>query len=223
MRRRSSGLGSTAHLDQMGVVRMTARDASRLGPGRHDALLRSLRITAQGLQHSALSGESELQRRAAPLRSGGALVGQDSPARQRAVERADQGMGRSPLRHRSDDDHLFGKPRRDAHAQRRLARQVHAALTVGLLHAEPPGARVVLVRLDDGRRSGVAQLLSRVDVVLERLQKRRRPRDHRLGFRIHLSDLRLRLYQRVRDAAGGRFPSARSDSIGDAVRRRGAA
>ena len=58
---------------------------------------------------------------------------------------------------------------------------------------------------------------------LERLQERRRPRHHRLGLGLHLPDLRLRLHPRVRDAAGSRLPSARSDSLGDALRRRGAA
>ena len=38
---------------------------------------------------------------------------------------------------RSDDDGVRGGPRRHAHAQRRLAREVHAAVTDGLLHAQP--------------------------------------------------------------------------------------
>ena len=86
-------LGSTAHLDQMGVVRMTARDASRLGLGTMTHYYGLFESLLQGLEHPGLSGQPELQRRAAPLRPGGAAVGQDSPARQRAVERAHQGVG----------------------------------------------------------------------------------------------------------------------------------
>ena len=94
---------------------------------RHgDALLRSLREPAQGLEHPGVSGEPELQRRAASLRPGRAPVGQDSPARQRSLERVDQGVGGPEVHHRSDDDDLLGGPRRDADAQRRLARKVHA-------------------------------------------------------------------------------------------------
>ena len=89
------GLGSTAHLDQMGVVRMNARAGVAPRPRHADALLRPVRVAAEGHQPAAVPGHAELQRRAASLRPGGAPVGQDSSARQRAVERADQGMGGS--------------------------------------------------------------------------------------------------------------------------------
>ena len=176
-------LGSTAHLDQMGVVadERARRVAAR--PRHPHALLRSLRGAAQGLHGAAVPGESELQRRAASLRPGGAVVGQDSSARQRAVERADQGMGRSQVRDRSDDDDLFGGTRRDAHAHRRMARQVHAAVAVGLLPAEPQRARRLLVLLDHRGRDPVEEVLPGVDVVPQRLQERRRPGHHRIGFR----------------------------------------
>jgi imidazolonepropionase-like amidohydrolase len=53
------GLGSTAHLDQMGVVRMTARDASRLGLGAmthfyglFESLLKDASIQPYPVQHN---------------------------------------------------------------------------------------------------------------------------------------------------------------------------
>ena len=46
---------------------------------------------------------------------------------------------------------------------------------------------------------------------------------HRLRLRLHLPDLRLRLHQRARDAAGSGLPSARSDPVGDDERRADAA
>ena len=67
-------LGSTAHLDQMGVGRMTALDASSARPRRDDALLRPVRVALQGHQHPALRRLDQLQRRAAPLRPGGAQL-----------------------------------------------------------------------------------------------------------------------------------------------------
>ena len=79
--------------------------------------------------------------------------------------------------------------------------------------------RRLLVRLDHRGRSRVAQLLPGVVQAGERLQEDGRPRHHRLRLRLHLPDLRLRLHQRVRDAAGSGLPSARSDSGGDDERR----
>ncbi len=113
---------------------------------------------------------------------------------------------------RSDADDLLGRPRPDEVPQRRVARQVHAAVAHGLLLAEPRQSRLLLVLLDDRGRSRVAQLLPGVVQADERLQEDGRPRDHRLRLGLHLSDLRLRLHQRARDAAGSRFPSARGAS-----------
>ena len=87
-------LGSTAHLDQMGVARMNARDASRLGLGTLTHYYGLFESLLKDYTVQPYPGEPELQRRAASLRPGGAAARQDSPARQRAVERADQGMGR---------------------------------------------------------------------------------------------------------------------------------
>lgn len=46
----------------------------------------------------------------------------------------------------------------------------------------------------------------------ERIQEDGRARHHRIRLRLHLSDVRLRLHQRTRDAARGGLSSARSDS-----------
>ena len=73
--------------------------------------------------------------------------------------------------------------------------------------------------LDDRRRGRVAELLPGVVQAGERLQEDGRPRDDRLRLGLHLSDLRLRLRQRARDAAGSRLPSARGDSGRDDERR----
>ena len=74
------GLGSTAHLDQMGVVRMNALQASRLGLGtmtHYYGLFESL-LKDHSIQPYPV--DAQLQRRAAPLRPGRAAVGQDPPA-----------------------------------------------------------------------------------------------------------------------------------------------
>src|SRR5262245_44087700 len=61
--------------------------------------------------------------------------------------------------------------------------------------------------------------LSALDGLRERVQESRRSRDHRLGFGLHLQDLRFRIYTRVGAVAGGGIPSARSDPLGDLQRR----
>ena len=71
--------------------------------------------------------------------------------------------------------------------------------------------------------SRVAQLLPGLVQADERLQEDGRPRHDRLRLRLHLPDLRLRLHQRARDAAGGRLPSARGDPGRDDERRADAA
>ncbi len=83
--------------------------------------------------------------------------------------------------------------------------------------------RRLLVRLDHRGRSRVPQLLPGVVQADERLQEDGRPRHDRIRLGLHLSDLRLRLHQRARAAAGSRLPSARSDPVGDDERRGDAA
>src|SRR5262245_24444900 len=61
--------------------------------------------------------------------------------------------------------------------------------------------------------------LPALDGLRKRVQKSRRPRDHRLGFGLHLQDLRFRIHTRVGAVAGGGIPSARSDPLGDLQRR----
>ena len=66
---------------------------------------------------------------------------------------------------------------------RRVARQVHAAVADGLLHAEPRQPRRLLVRLDHRGRSRVAQLLPGLVQADERLQEDGRTRHDRLRLR----------------------------------------
>ena len=90
------GLGSTAHLDQMGVVRMNALQASRLGLGamtHYYGLFESLLKDYSIQPYPVTQNYNDEQHRFGQVAR---LVGQDSSARQRAVERADQGVGRSP-------------------------------------------------------------------------------------------------------------------------------
>ena len=87
-------LGSTAHLDQMGVGPDDGARCLAARPGRDDALLRAVRVALQGHQHPALRARHELQRRVPPLRPGGAQLEPHPRARQREVERAHQGVGR---------------------------------------------------------------------------------------------------------------------------------
>ena len=79
--------------------------------------------------------------------------------------------------HRPDAHHLRGQPRPDARHARRVARPVHAAVAVEVLSAQPRGARLVLVRLDDARRDRVEEQLPALDGVPQRVQEPRRPRD----------------------------------------------
>ena len=86
------------------------------------ALLRALRSAAARLPSAAVARPDELQRRAVPLRPGGAAVGSDPSARQPRVEGVPAGAHQARHDLRSDDDGVRRRPRRDAHAQRRLAR-----------------------------------------------------------------------------------------------------
>ena len=85
-RRRSTGLGSTAHLQQSGVAQMNAIKAARARPRHRHALLRPLRIAAQGLRRPAVARRPERERRADALRPGRAPVGQDPRAGRPRVE-----------------------------------------------------------------------------------------------------------------------------------------
>ena len=103
--------------------------------------------------------------------------------------------------------------------QRGLAREVHAAVAVGLLPAEPRQPRLVLLRLDELGRDRLAEFLPRLDGVPERLQEPGRARHGQLGRGLHLQHLRLRHDRRDGAAAGSRLPSAGGDPRRDAARR----
>ena len=85
-RRKKHGLGSTAHLAAE-RRRADERHQGRAPRPRHGhALLRPLRVAAQGLRRPAVAGRHERQRRAVALRPGRAPLGQDPRARQPRVE-----------------------------------------------------------------------------------------------------------------------------------------
>ena len=128
---KKNGLGSTAHLQQSGVG---ADERDQGGPPRarhRDALLRPLRIAAEGLRRPAVAGRHERERRAVALRSGGPPVEQDSRAGVAAVEGIPRRAFEARDGVRSDADDLFGRPRPDALPHRGVARQVHAAVADG--------------------------------------------------------------------------------------------
>ena len=87
--------------------------------------------------------------------------------------------------------------------------------------AQPQGARLVLVRLDHGRRGGLEGELPSLDALPERIQEPRRPSRHRLRLGLHLQALRLRLHPRARAAARSGLPPPRGDPRRDAEGRRG--
>ena len=70
-------------------------------------------------------------------------------------------------------------------------------------------------------RDRLEEELPDVDALPQRVQEPRRPGHHRLGLRLHLQALRLRLHPRARAAAGGRLPPAGGDPRRDPARRRG--
>ena len=78
--------------------------------------------------------------------------------------------------------------------------------------------RLVLLRLDELGRGGVAQLLPRVDGVPQRLQEHGRPGHGQLRRRLHLQHVRLLDDRGDGAAAGGGLPSARGDPRRDAAR-----
>ncbi len=121
-----------------GRRRADERDQGGAARPRHrHALLRPLRIAAQGLRRPAVAGRHERRRRAVALRPGRAAVEQDPRAGQPGVEGVPRRAPQARHGLRSDADDLLRRPRRDAVPRRRVARQVHAAVADGLLRAEP--------------------------------------------------------------------------------------
>ena len=210
-RRCSTGRAVQARFDRAPAAdRRRADERARCGEARAPhghPLLRTLRGAAQGLRRAALAARSGERRRADAVRPGGAPVEQDSHAGRTGVEGVSAGAPEARHDVRSDDDRLRRRPRRHAHAQRRLARALHAALADGLLHAQPRQPRIVFLRLDPRGRNRLAQLLSGVVPAVERLQEDGRPGHGQRRRGLHLQHLRLRQHSRDGAVARSRVPS----------------
>ena len=131
------GLGSTAHLQQSGVAQMNAIKAARLGLGtvthfygHFESLLKDYVVQPWPVDMNA---NDEQWRFGQVARLWDKIHEPGSPEWKAYLEEHLK-LGTVV---RSDADDLLGRPRRDAVPQRRLARQVHAAVADGLLHAEP--------------------------------------------------------------------------------------
>ena len=98
------------------------------------------------------------------LRPGGTALEAGRAAGQREVERRRSTSCSKPNFNIDPTLHdLRGEPRPDARHARRVARQVHAAVALEVLPAEPRRARRVLVRLDHRRRDRVEEQLPPLD------------------------------------------------------------
>ena len=213
------GLGSTAHLDQMGVGRMNALQASRLGLvdlthyyGLFESLLKDYSIQP----YPVTQNYNDEQHRFGQV----ARLWDKIHPRGRALECTHQRVGRSQVHHRSHA--LLSQPRRDAHAAGRVARQIYAAVALGLLPAKPKRTRIV--RFDWTTEDEIAwRNFYHVDVLPERLQERRWPSGNWIRLRVHLPDVRFWLHSRLRDAAGSGTPPTGSGSRRHPARCRNAA
>ncbi len=129
------GLGSTAHLDQLGVGRMNARDAVRLGLGTvthyygiFEALLKDSSIQPWPLDFNYNNEQDRFGQVAR-------LWDKIHRARQQGVGRTARRVPAAQDRARSDDGVVHREPRPHTDAHRGVARQVHAALAVAILRA----------------------------------------------------------------------------------------
>ncbi len=188
-------LGSTAHLDQMGVGRMTALDASRLGLGamtHYYGLFESLyKDTSIQPYEPGINYNDEQHRFGQVARNWNRIHPRGSEKWNALIKEWVDGKfiidptmtiysaGRDVMRMRNADWH----------------EKYTLPVAVGLLPAQPLRARRLLVRLDDRGRSGVEEVLPGLDGLHPGLQERRRPRHDRLGLGLHLPDLRLRLHR----------------------------
>ena len=217
------GLGSTAHLDQMGVVRMNALQASRLGLGamtHYYGLFESLLKDNSIQPYPVTQNYNDEQHRFGQVaRLWDKIHPRGSePWNALIKEWVDRrfvidptmtiySAGRDVMRMRNADWH-------DKYT---------AAVAVGLLSAEPRRARLLLVRLDDGRRDGVEELLPACGC--------RSCNDYKnAGGRVTTGSDSGFIYQtygfgyilelEMLQEAG--FHPLEVDSLGDALRRRGA-
>ena len=180
-------------------------------PRHGHPLLRDLRGPLRRPRHPALAAESQSRRRTNAFFTGGAPVEPHSQAGEPGMEGPARGVqvsGRDP---RSHHDCVPRESRCRAEAERGLARKVHPAFPLGVLFALSREPWLVLLRLDELGRSGVAQLLSRVDGLPQRLQEHGRPGHGQLGRGVHLQHLRLLHHRGDGAFAGGGVPSPRGD------------
>ena len=206
---KANGLGSTAHLDQGGVAQMNAIKAARLGLGtvthfygHFESLLKDYVVQPYPLGHN-MNDEYMRFGQVARLWD---KIHEPGSAEWKAYLAEHLKLGTT-----FDPTMTIYSAGRDV--MRFRAAEWHDKYTLPTLMDFYTPSRAahgcVLVRLDHRGRSRVAQLLSGVVQADERLQEDGRPRGDGIRFRLHLSDLRVRLHQRARDAAGSRVPPAR--------------
>jgi imidazolonepropionase-like amidohydrolase len=138
-------MGSTAHLQQSGVAQMNAIQSARLGLqtvthfyGHFEALLKDYVVQPWPVDMNA---SDEQQRFGQVARLWNKIHEPGSPE-WKAYLAEHLKLGTCL---RSDPDDLLRRPRRHAVPRGGMARQVHAAVTVRLLRAEPDQSRLVLV------------------------------------------------------------------------------
>ena len=217
------GLGTTAHLSQQGVAQMNVRDAARLGLGTvthfyglFEALYDGHDVQPWPPSHNHAD---EQHRFGQVARQWNLIHERGSPEWKALLEELKE---RNVILDPTMTAYLAS---RDVMARRNADwhETVHPALALGLLSAQPGEPRLLLLRLDQLGRGGVAQLLPGVDVLPQRLQEHWRPGHGQLRRRIHLQHLRFLHHRGDGAAAGGGVPSARSDPGSDDARRPGAA
>ena len=129
------GMGTTAHLQQTGVVQVNAIKAARMGLGtvthfygHFESLLKDYVVQPYPVTQNY---NNEQDRFGQVARLWDKIYPPGSPG----VEGVSRGAPEARHDIRSDTDDLFRGPRRDAVPRGRVARQVHAAVADGLLHA----------------------------------------------------------------------------------------
>ena len=172
---RKLGMGTTAHLQQTGVVQVNAIKAARMGLGtvthfygHFESLLKDYVVQPYPVTQNY---NNEQDRFSQVARLWDKIHPPGSPEWKAYLEEhLKLGTTFDPTL-----TILLGRTRRHALPRGGVARQVHAALADDVLHARPPESRSLLVRLDHRGRSRVPQLLPGVVQADERLQEDGRP------------------------------------------------
>ena len=186
-KRRKLQMGTTTHMAQTGVVRTNVIQAARLGMGSMEhwyGLPESL-FADRVVQDFPLDyNYNDEQHR---FGQAGRLWKQAAAAGQQEMERGHGRADQAQLHDRSDVHDLRSQPRPDARNARRMARQIHSAVALEVLSAQPRSPRLVLVQLDDAGRDRMEEQLPALDGVRQRVQESRRASHYRVGFGLHLS------------------------------------